>query len=373
MIFAYLALGFAVLALGLHLASAVLTMLRYRKPSPRNVPADAPLITLLRPVCGLDNHDEETLGSTFHLSYPNLEIIFCAAREEDPAVALLQKLIAQHPQVNARVMVGEDRITANPKLNNLEKGWQAARGDFVAMTDSNLLLPTDYIEQLLAAFRPDTGLVTSPPIGVRGEGMAAALECAFLNGFQGRWQLAADSVGLGYAQGKTLMWRRDVLERAGGLVSLGRDLAEDVASTKRVRDQGLKVRLTRQAFTQPIGPRSFGAVWARQLRWARVRRDGFVGLFAAEILLGPFVPLAALVPLFGWATLPTALPFLGLWYGAELAMMRFAGWPSKREDITAMVLRDLLLAPLWLQTWRSRGFEWRGSAMAPGVVSEVKV
>ncbi|WP_411742004.1 ceramide glucosyltransferase [Rhodobacter sp. TJ_12] len=367
-----LLLGFAAIALGLHLVSAALTAWRYRAPTPRHLPAAPPLVTLLRPVCGLDTHDAETLGSTFRLTYPNLEIIFCAARDEDPAVALLTRLIAENPGVNARLLVGEDRITANPKLNNLEKGWQAARGEFVAMTDSNLLLPEDYIEQLLAAFRPDTGLVTSPPIGVRGDGMAAALECAFLNGFQGRWQLAADSVGLGYAQGKTLMWRHEVLERAGGLVSLGRDLAEDVASTKRVRDQGLKVRLTRQAFTQPIGPRNFAAVWARQLRWARVRRDGFVALFALEILLGPFVPLAALVPTLGWGTLGAAVPFLGLWYGAELAMMRFAGWPSKRTDIAAMALRDLLLAPLWLQTWRSRGFEWRGSAMAPGVVTEAK-
>ncbi|SOB94430.1 ceramide glucosyltransferase [Rhodobacter maris] len=363
---------FTFLALLLHLASGALTAWRYRRPGPSVLPADPPMVTLLRPVCGLDTHDAETLGSTFQLTYPKLEIIFCAAQEEDPAVALLRRLIAENPGVNARVMVGEDRITANPKLNNLEKGWQAARGSFVAMTDSNLLLPPDYIEQLLSAFRADTGLVTSPPVGVRGEGLAAALECAFLNGFQARWQLAADSVGLGFAQGKTLMWRREVLERAGGLVSLGRDLAEDVASTKRVRAQGLKVRLTRQAFTQPIGPRSLGTVWARQLRWARVRRDGFAGLFAAEILLGPFVPLFALIPACGWATGPLALPFLGLWYGSELVLMRFAGWPAKRVDIAAMVLRDLLLAPLWVQTWRARGFEWRGTAMAPGTAKEVK-
>lgn len=364
--------AFALLALVLHLASAGLTAWRYRRPAPRLLPVPAPRVTLLRPVCGLDVHDAETLGSTFHLSYPNLEILFCAAQEDDPAVALLRRLIAQHPHSGARLLIGEDRITANPKLNNLEKGWQAASGEFVAMTDSNLLLPRDYIEQLLATFRDDTGLVTAPPVGVRGEGLMGALECAFLNGFQDRWQLAADSVGLGFAQGKTLMWRRSVLDAAGGLATLGRNLAEDVASTKAVREQGLKVRLTQQAFTQPIGPRSFAAVWGRQLRWARVRRDGFPGLFAAEILLGPWVPLVALVPLCGLATLPLALPFLALWYGTELGMNRVAGWPAARRDLAAMVLRDALLAPLWLVTWRSRGFDWRGTAMAPGSISEVE-
>lgn len=358
--------GFTGLACALHVSSAALTAWRYRGPAPVLLPGNPPLVTLLRPVCGLDTHDAETLRSSFELSYPNLEIIFCAAVEDDPAVTLLRGLIAECPQARAQLLIGEDRITGNPKLNNLQKGWIASKGEIVAMADSNLLLPRDYIEQILATFRPDTGLVTSPPVGIRAEGLWAALECAFLDGFQDRWQLASDSLGNGFAQGKTLAWRREVLENAGGLVALGRDLAEDVASTKAVRAQGLKVRLTRRAFTQPIGPRSFGPVWKRQLRWARVRRDGFPALFAAEILLGPFVPLAALIPALGWGTAALALPFLVLWYGVEVAMNRVAGWPARRIDMVAMVLRDLLLAPLWVATWRSRGFEWRGNALAPG-------
>lgn len=362
--------GFVGLALALHLTSAGLVLWRYLRPGKPAALTAQPFITLLRPVCGLDRFDAETLASSFALSYPAHEIIFCAAREDDPAVALLRDLIAAHPERNAQLLIGEDHITANPKLNNLEKGWRASKGDFVAMIDSNLLLPPDYLEQLLAAWRPDAGLVTSPPAGVRGEGLWGALECAFLNAFQARWQLAADSLGLGFAQGKTLMWKREVLERAGGLVALGRDLAEDVASTKTVRAQGLKVRLARRAFVQPIGRREFAPVWARQLRWAKVRRDGFPLLFALEILLGPWVPLAALFGVIGTAAALWALPFLALWYGAELVLARRAAWPAGPIDLLAMVLRDLLLAPLWLACWRSRSFEWRGTAMGPS--AEVK-
>lgn len=357
--------AFVVLALGLHLASAALTLWRYLRPAPHPGLAARPFITLLRPVCGLDRFDAQTLGSSFALTYPDHEIIFCAAREDDPAVPPLRRLIAAHPERQARLLIGEDRISSNPKLNNLEKGWRAAKGSFVAMTDANLLLPPDYLEQLLAAWRPDTGLVSAPPVGVRGAGLWGAVECAFLNAFQARWQLAADSVGLGFAQGKTLLWRRDVLENAGGLAALGHDLAEDVASTKAVRAQGLKVRLARRAFVQPIGPRAFRPVWERQLRWAKVRRDGFPALFALEILLGPWVPLVALCLVTGASALHWALPFLALWYGAEGALARRAGWPATALDMAAMVLRDLLLAPLWLAAWRSRRFEWRGTAMAP--------
>lgn len=370
-----LALGTLVVVLvGLQLTGVALSLWRYLVPgriaaasTGPGQPAQ-PFITLLRPVCGLDPFDEETLGSSFTLDYPAYEVIFCAARDSDPAVGLVRRLIAAHPQVPAQLLIGEDMISTNPKLNNLAKGWAVARGEWIAMTDSNLMLPRDYFQRLLAAWTPGTGLVTSPPAGLRPGNLWGAVECAFLNSFQARWQLASDALGNGFAQGKTLFWRRDVLDGAGGLAALGRNLAEDVASTKVVRDQGLHVRLTRTPFAQPIGSREARAVWDRQLRWSRVRRDGFPGLFALEILVGPVVPMLALAvvaPL--WL-----LPALVLWYGPEVILARVAGWPAGPRDLLAMVLRDLALPALWAATWARRGFEWRGTAMAgelarPGV------
>lgn len=350
------------LTLGLHLATAALTLWRYCRPVAPLPGPGRPRISLIRPVCGLDRFDAETLASSFALDYPDYEIIFCAADPEDPACALIRGFIAAHPQIPARLMIGEQKISANPKLNNLAKGWAAARADWIVLADANLLLPPDYLDRLLAAWRPGTGLVTSPPIGTRPQGLWGALECAFLNSFQARWQLAADSAGLGFAQGKTLFWHREVLDRVGGLAALGHDLAEDVAATKVVRAQGLQVRLTAQAFDQPVGPRALKAVWARQLRWSRVRRAGFPGLFALEILLGPLAPalaLSALAP-------PVWLGGLfALWYGTEWALARAARWPAGPTDLAAMVLRDLMLPALWAVTWARRGFDWRGTAMVP--------
>lgn len=344
----------------LHAATAALCLWRLARPA--GPPQPRPFVSLLRPVCGLDPLDAATLGSSFGLDYPGFEILFCAAREDDPAVPLLRGLIARHPQVQARVLTGGGRPTANPKLNNLAKGWAAARGGLVVMADANLLLPPDYLDQLAAAMVPGTGLVTAPPAGIAPEGLWGAVEAAFLNGFQARWQLAADCVGLGFAQGKTLMWRREVLERAGGLPALGRDLAEDVAATKAVRAQGLRVRLAPRPFGQPIGRRRLRAVWDRQLRWSRVRRDGFPALFVLEILLGPWAPALGLVLLGGAAWLPL---LLALWYGAEWAVTRAYGWPSRALDLLAAVLRDLSLPALWLAAWARRGISWRGTDMEP--------
>ncbi|MBU2960824.1 ceramide glucosyltransferase [Citreicella sp. C3M06] len=349
--------------LAVHLLTAALAAWRYRRGAASEPVDDTlPFISLVRPVCGVDAFDAETLESSFRQDYPRYEVIFCAARETDPAVPLVRALIANNPQVEASLLIGDTAISGNPKLNNLHKGYVEARGEWLAMTDSNLLLPPDYLHRLITRWDGRTGLVTSPPAGIRPANFWGSVECAFLNTSQGRWQLAADAMGMGFAQGKTLFWKREVLERGGGLAALGRNLAEDVASTKLVRAQGLQVRLAPQLFAQPVGARSARFVWDRQLRWSRVRRDGFPLIFAAEIAQGPLLPVLALLALGGAAWLPA---MLALWYGAEWALARLAGWPSGGRDLAAMLVRDLLLVPLWLATWAGREITWRGTDMAP--------
>lgn len=230
------------------------------------------------------------------------------------------------------------------------------------MTDANLLLPADYLWQLVAEVQPGTVLVTSPPIGIQPEGAWAALECAFLNGNQARLQLLADEIGNGFAQGKTLFWNRAFLMAQGGLAPLGAFLAEDVASTKLVRNAGHGLVLTGRPFAQPIGQRSLRAVWLRQLRWSKVRRDGFPGVFLMEPLNGGLIPLCLVGALAGpQGVLATA----ALWYGAELWLCWRAGWPVGRWGLPMMMGRDLMIPFLWVATFGRRGFEWRGNALAP--------
>ncbi|MBW6506809.1 MAG: ceramide glucosyltransferase [Rhodobacteraceae bacterium] len=355
---------FVLATLGLHLASTFIVLRRLRR-APPPLPGTLPRVSLLRPLCGLDPFDAETLGTTFALDYPNYELIFCVASPDDPVADLARRLIAAHPERGAQLLVGDDPASGNPKLNNLIKGWNAASGEYVLMTDSNVLLPPDYIEQMLGLWLPGTGLVTSPAAGQRAEGLWGALECGFLNGYQARWQLAADELGIGFAQGKNMLWRRDFLAAAGGPAVLGRDLAEDVAATKLVRGAGLRVRLAQHPFPQPIGRRKFAQVWARQLRWARVRRAGFVGLFALEILTGAVAPAAAALALVALGALNPWGFVAGFvaWYGLEWALSRVAGWPAGHRDVVGWVLRDLLLPALWCCAWAGRGFVWRGTAM----------
>ena len=352
---------------GLHVLSCALVVWRLRGSDPIQLAGTHPPLTVIRPVCGLDTYLYETLATSFSDLAGDYEVIFCVADSGDPAIPVIRGLIADHPEDSARLLIGIDVISGNPKLNNVAKGWSAARNDSIVIIDSNVLLPREYVQTLFATWRPGTGLVTSPPVGMRAEGIWAKVESAFLNTYQDRWQMASDQLGQGFAQGKVLFWRRHLLEAAGGLAVLGRDLAEDVASTKVVRAAGLKVRVVRRPFPQPLGKRGFGEVWSRQLRWARVRRDGFPLLFALEPFTTMALPLAAVITLALVGVLsPFVVPlFLGLWYGAELVVARQANWPATVADVLTWLIRDFLMVAIWINAFSAKGFVWRGNAMQP--------
>src|ERR1700720_267872 len=95
---AYAAAGFCFFLTFLNLISIGLAAIRARpRPTPLPPPRAVPGVSVVRPLCGLDNFCEETVESSFRLDYPTYEIIFCVARASDPVLPLVQHLIARHP------------------------------------------------------------------------------------------------------------------------------------------------------------------------------------------------------------------------------------------------------------------------------------
>lgn len=356
----------AALALGalllVHLATCAAVALRWRRARAAPVsPSARPPVTIVRAVCGLEHGLEECLASTFALAWPQVEIVFCAADPADPAVPLVERLLAAHPGANARLLVGGERRTANPKLDNVEKGWHAACHDLVVLADGNIRLPADYVARLHAGFDEATGLVSACAVGTDPRSLAGELECAVLNTHQARFLHAADMLGLGFAQGKTLMMRRCDIARAGGFEVLGAEIAEDSAATKAISRLGLRVRILPVETPHPVGPRRLREVWGRQVRWARLRRAAFPLPFALEIASGALVPLvlaAALLPLI-------AVPALAVvWVAAEIGLARAVGWPLSWRMPLLILARDLLLMPaVWIAGLAGSRYDWRGNAV----------
>lgn len=370
MILAYICAGWCAVILVLNFTSMGL-MSRKCRARERNLPppADAPPVSIVRPLRGLEPFSEETLGATFELDYPDYEIVFCVQSPNDPIIPLVERLIATHPEREARLLVGDDYVSANPKLNNCVKGWEAARHPHVILADSNALPPRDYIQTMLAAFRDNTAMSVSMPIGSRPKGFWATVECAILNTFQARWQYGAEAIGAAFAQGKNMMWRRDVLDRAGGIRALASEIAEDAASTKVIRAQGMDVRLVDMPFEQPLGERTAREVYSRHVRWARLRRATFPAHYLPEFMNGSFAAIVlgayAAVQLDGAMStvgLVTALIVFTL-HGGEMWLARVCGFPLDWRTPFALIVRDLMLPVMFIDALIYDDFVWHGAAM----------
>lgn len=355
---ASLALASALMAL--HLTSLALAFAETRRaPTPPTTAQTQP-VTVVRVLCGVEPTTPATLLGTLAFEYPDVRPIFCVARADDPVAPYVRRAMAVRPEAGARFLIGEDRVGANPKLNNMQKAWRAADTDLVLFLDSNLDAPSDYVARAVAALGQDAAAVSAPPLGLSPENFAAEIEAAFLNTHAARWQYAAHGLGLGFAQGKTLLLARSRLP-LGDLSALAREPAEDAALTRLARAAGRDVALLAPPAGQRLGRRALSEVWSRQLRWARLRRAVFPGLYALELAAGAIPAIAAAATAGAALGLVWLAPaFAMLWWGAEIAFARLRGWPAAPA---ALVARDLALPALWLAGWRGGAVTWRGAAI----------
>ena len=361
------AAGICVASGGLHAVSIALASRRCaRQSNPTPIPKDAPPVSIVQPLRGVEAYSRETLRLIFALDYPDYEIVFCLADADDPIVPLVHSAIAAHPERSARLLIGDDQVSGNPKLNNVVKGWNAARHDWIVMADSNVLMPPDYIQRLLASWTPNTGVVCSPPIGSRVGSFGAEVEAGFLNTYEARWQYAAEALGFGFAQGKTMLMRRDIIAKGGGIEVLGGEIAEDAATTKLIRRQGLDAHLANGPFEQPLGVRPLKDVWFRQTRWARLRRATFPLHFIPEIITTSLLIIIAAAVAgedYGFGAWTNAALAVLFWYALEAGLAWLAGWPLSWRSPFAWMVRDLMLPFVWIQGWSREHFVWRGNAM----------
>ncbi|KXG86953.1 ceramide glucosyltransferase [Agrobacterium bohemicum] len=353
-----------------HLLSIVIAYLRLSRTEEHNaLSREKPSVSVVIPLRGIEAFSSLTIDRAFHLDWPNYELIFCVADYGDPVVAEVKAFMLEHQKRRVVLLVGDDKFSANPKLNNCAKGWHIAQHEWVILADSNVLMAPDYISRLISAWQPLSGVVCSPPLGTRPRGFWAEVECAFLNTYQARYQYAAEAAGAGFAQGKSMLWYKPFLDANGGIDALGAEIAEDAAATKLVRAAGRSVHLVSQPVEQPLGQRSLKEVWSRQARWARLRRATFPQFYVPEVLVGSVPPLclamaaAVLFDLNAISCVILLLAVASAMYVPELALARLKGWPVSRYLLPALITRDLILPMIWLWSWMGHSVSWRGNLM----------
>src|SRR5258708_38639302 len=143
----------------------------------------------------------------------------------------------------------------------------AARHDVLVISDSDLHVMPDYLEQLVAALEvPGTGLVTAVFTGLTAHrGWPARLGATHISHIFLPGVLVARAMGRQDCLGSTVMLRRQVLEDIGGLQPLVTELAEDNVLGQRVRGLGLTVRLADIVTAVTVPEASFRPLWHHEI------------------------------------------------------------------------------------------------------------
>jgi ceramide glucosyltransferase len=328
--------------LSISIAYSVLLLLRvafFRLPGKPDGKFTPP-VTLLKPVCGLEPEPVlyDCLRSFCEQDYPSYQIIFGVRRPDDPAVAVIERVLRDTRHPDASLIVDGRVYGANRKLSNLTNMYEAARHDILVSADADGWVGPEYLRSVVAPFASSkVGALTCLYVGKPQRGVWSALGADFINDVILPSILMALALGrLRFLFGNTMAVRREVLEEIGGFRGLTTYLADDYLIGRRVSDRGLDVRLASYVVETVISEPGLSSLFAHELRWGRTFRTVRPAGWTLSVLTDTTV---------------LALLFLLVSGGQALAVGLFAAVASLRFGLHKMVRRRFGIDgpdPLWL-------------------------
>ncbi|TMA18790.1 MAG: glycosyl transferase [Deltaproteobacteria bacterium] len=335
---------------------------------PLREPGEFPFISILKPLCGVDDDPWGNLRSFTNLRYPAYEILLGVKDTRDPAYAVAVQAAKRWPHL-VRVVLQRSSPGLNPKVNQLITLASAARGEVLVVSDSNIRVRPDYLRVIAAAFEDrDVALVTHPVGGIGARTAGALLDNLIMCGSIAPGVTSAKRIaGVDFVVGKSMALRRSDLRAMGGFERLKDVLAEDFLSGWIVtRELGKKVALAAQPVFNVCRSQRVRACFSRYLRWSVMQRKAVGNVaYAAQIFLNPvaLVTAALLASPDRWTALGAAIVVLARSGLCECSARALRGRGFSLLCLF-VPLGDLLVACAWAVGLIRNEISWRGNRLA---------
>jgi ceramide glucosyltransferase len=332
-------------------------------------PARPPAVTIMLPCHGAPPRLYECLRSVCAQTYGGpLQAVFGLHDAADPARAVIERLIADRPDLDARLVIDSRRLGANPKNCNLANMMAAARHDVLVIVDSDVLVRPTFVATIVAPLdNPGVGGVTCLYKGAPERGLASRLGALYMND----WFIPSVLVDIGGRPGPGITYgaaaaiTRDALERIGGFAAMADAVAQDYVLGHALRQAGYDIHLAPDVVATTVTETSIRQLLRHEMRWMRAIRAVRPRDHALWILTSPLVPLGLLAMAWPAAiAFPAVLAYLTLRMALHLTVRRHVALPAPEPWLVPV--RDGLNFVLWAGSFLSRRVRWGRSVLVTG-------
>jgi ceramide glucosyltransferase len=339
--------------------------LRVVPPQPTALPG----ISILKPLCGVDDDLEQNLATFARLDYPRYEVLLGVRDASDPAYRVACRAVAAAPD-RVRVVLQRGEPGLNPKVNQLITLAQRARHDLLVISDSNVAAHTSYLQDIAGYLGdPRVGLVTHPVAGCGERTLGALMDNAHLSTGIAPGMVAAKRIAnFPIVVGKSMALRRADVHALGGFASVKDVLAEDFVLGRRVeRELRKHVVVANRPIAAVSRTRGLRAFYARYVRWGTIQRTSVGPVAYAGLLLLHPLPVAC-IALIAHPSGAACAVLAGVWMGKAL-LERAAARALRGSSFAlcgwlALPLKDAILLAAWVGGLCRSEVDWRGNRLA---------
>jgi ceramide glucosyltransferase len=323
-----------------------------------------PPVSILKPIRGLDPDAYENFVSFCRLDYPEYEIIFCAGQPDDPALPVIEKLARDFPERPIRVLFGAGGRGSNDKVVKLARMVEAARHEYLIISDSDVRVQPDYLRTVIAPLaEPKVGAVTCFYASNGEKTFADRLQTiGMVSDFYAGVLVARELDGVKFALGPTIATTRARLAEFGGYPAIQNQPADDLLVGRLIAEHGHEVRFLPYTIQTVADYESLRQLFQKRLRWIVVMRHmrpwGHLGLLLTQGLPWSLVAIAI------HPSAAVAAGYLGTYLVLRTAMTWIIGIHGLKQaglwgKFVLIPLWDALAFLIWVTSFSRNSIRWR--------------
>jgi ceramide glucosyltransferase len=333
----------------------------FRGGQARGAPPQSP-VTVLKPLHGAEPGLTERLAAFCRQDYDGPVQILCGAQDRAaPAVSVVEGMRRQSSEQAIELYVDSRGQGGNPKVSNLINMMPRVRHDTLVLSDSDIIVPPDYLRTVIALLSPpQVGAVTCLYHGVGGDGMWERLSALAINSHF--LPQAITAIALKATKpcfGATIAMRRSTLERIGGFGRFADELADDYAIGNALQSAGYDLVAAPLLVGHRCFEQSLHELFQHQMRVARTIKSIDPIGYAGTILTHPW-PLA-LIGLFSGSTAAALIAVAALASRVTLYRCVERRFGLRHENYWLIPVQDIIAFGVYVASYFGATVHWRGA------------